>query len=291
MKNFYLRLLVFLLLVSFQPIYSKENALQEVLPGDKPIVIELPKVNSYLVEIEAYNYEITQKINNGADMKSLSSTLNEINKFKKRFDNHIEHLDQKYSDVNLADFGYSKEQIKSIISYSYTEEERIALAATYSGNFTVFSNYYNSTSSRSEVYYAFNSTVSGLLLSQPTVATGIRTSLPGSFIKQFATMSARYEYSDGSAVYSNGTDYSSFKGGINLLPIHASGAGLKNFSYYYKGYAQGNHRVISLLGSVAARTWGVNAVSLGFSEDGPSLSIELKPKSQYKIDVNVPINR
>ncbi len=133
--------------------------------------------------------------------------------------------------------------------------------------------------------------MSGVLLARPTIATGIRTSSAGGFIRQSSSISARYEYSDGSSVYSAGTDYSTYKGGIHLLPIHVSGAGLKSFAAYYRGYAQGNHRVISLLGTVGVPTISVNSVSLGFSGDGPTLAIELIITGQKRVNLSVPQNR
>lgn len=291
MKKISLLLFAFIIVIGQPSVYAKETVLQEVLPGDDPVIIEFAEVNSYLADMEAYNSEISQKLNERGGLKDLNSILKDIEKYKKSFDNHVELLKKEYSDDKLADLGFKKEQVNTIRNYSNTDEDRMALAATYSGYVSVFSNYYNTTYNRSEVYFAFTSNVSGLMLAKPTVAMGIRTSSAGDFIRQSSSMSARYEYSDGSSIYNAGTDYSTYNGGINLLPIHVAGAGLKNFAYYYRGYAQGNHRVISLLGSVGVPTISINSVSLGFTGDGPTLGIDLIITGQKRVNINVPQNR
>lgn len=288
-----LLLLVFATVLAFgqSTVFAKEEYLQEVLPGDDPLIIEFDEVNSYLMDMESYDERISESLIERSSLKEVTSIYKEIASYKKTFDNNIETLNKEKSDKQLADLGLTNEQINIVRNYSYNDDDRISLAASYSGYVSVFTNLYNSTYGRSEVYYGFVGNVSGVLAARPTVATGIRTSSPGGFIRQSSSINARYEYSDGSSMYSSGTDHSTYKGGVHLLPIHVSGAGLKNFVAYYRGYAQGNHRVISLLGTVGVPTISINSVSLGFSGDGPTLSIDLVLSGSKRVNISVPQNR
>lgn len=101
MKKISLLLFAFIIVIGQPSVYAKETVLQEVLPGDDPVIIEFAEVNSYLADMEAYNSEISQKLNERGGLKDLYSILKDIEKYKKSFDNHVELLKKNILMINL----------------------------------------------------------------------------------------------------------------------------------------------------------------------------------------------
>lgn len=291
MKKVIYFILVIALSLGFNPINASNEDLKEVLPGDEPIIIKVEDVNEYEQILENYQTNFSKSFTGGRSIESINDTINELESYKKLFDEQVEKLDKTYSDEELLHLGYTTNHVKTIREYSYDDNDRIQLAATYSGYITLNQNYYNASAGRSEVSFTYNASVSGVMLRKPTVAVGIQSSNTTQFVKQGASMNARYEFSNGTGDNYGGNEVISTLGAINHLPIVAGGANLVRFSYTYKGFASGNHRVIALLASTAVPTIAVDSVTIGFSGQGKSLAFTLKPSSSFVNKLSHPVNR
>ncbi len=74
-----------------QPIvFAQKEYIQEVRPGDNPLIIEFDEVNSYLLDLEIFNNQIDQAVLANNNFEKVTDTLKEIDSYKKSFDTNVE---------------------------------------------------------------------------------------------------------------------------------------------------------------------------------------------------------
>ncbi len=273
-KLFTVVLSIMLFAVTVLPMEAENfDSSTQAIPGDYSF-----EYNEYQMLVDEYNNSLQQAMSHrlqkpdGKELEDLKRTID-------KYPDYIYSL-QKYSDIELEQFNYSKDQIYAIRHYDGSSKMTAAASATVFGNVFTPTRVYNSSTDKTTVRFSITVYWSGLPFIKATDTMSAALIGTNPFFE--SSSSCRVNYPDSTHVYSSMKDTVIGAGvSYNIVTTTDYSTIFSSASLTYKATAQGNVTVYGYGAAYAHRTiTGSVGFGLSIGKSG-SIGISFTPNNNF----------